>query len=424
MVSNRLNFTKAALDSLPLPPAGVRSTYHDTHTSGLQVRVTSTGKKTFCLYKRAKNGQPERITIGAFNDGVTVEQARTKALKLKSAMTDGSSPAAALREKRAEITFGEAFEMYITDHAEPAGLKTIGRMRGDFERYLGTMPDEPRKKHGRERVKSPGSVDWQNRKLSAITQRDIKDLRSSLAKKAGNAAANHALKLVRVVYNKACEWGEFKSQNPALNPGLLKIQSRDRFLQKDELPRLFEALGNTENVNIRDYILLSVLTGARRSNVLAMKWQEIDFGRREWRIPDTKNGEPVIVQLSKEAVNVLDGRRANGSGWVFPGSGKTGHMTSPKNGVNTILQTAGITGLTIHDLRRTLGSWQAIMGSSLAIIGKSLGHKSVAATQIYARLSADPVRESVERATSAMLAAGGSIMLAEHLPAIKQKDSK
>jgi integrase len=67
---------------------------------------------------------------------------------------------------------------------------------------------------------------------------------------------------------------------------------------------------------------------------------------------------------------------------------------------------AGIVGLRIHDLRRTLGSWQAITGASLAIIGKSLGHKSVDATLIYARLSADPVRESVERATAAMIAAG------------------
>lgn len=409
MKSNRINFTKDSLAALPIPLAGARTTYHDTHTSGLQVRVTSTGKKTFCLYKRAKNGAPERITLGSFDDGVTVEQVRTKALRLKSSMTDGSSPATSLREKREEITFGQAFEMYVTDHAEPEGLKTIDRMRGDFERYLGAMPDEPKKKHGAKRAKSPGSVNWQNKKLSGITQRDIKNLRSSLAKNSGNAAANHALKLVRVIFNKAAAWGEFKGINPALNPGILKIQSRDRFLQKDELPRLFTALAETENIAIRDYILLSILTGARRSNVLAMQWQEIDLSRREWRIPDTKNGEPVIVQLPLEAVEILNARQDNGSQWIFPGTGKTGHLQSPINGVNVILKRAGIEGLRIHDLRRTLGSWQAITGASLAIIGKSLGHKSVAATQIYARLSADPVRESVERATAAMLAAGGML---------------
>ena len=62
--------------------------------------------------------------------------------------------------------------------------------------------------------------------------------------------------------------------------------------------------------------------------------------------------------------------------------------------------------LRIHDLRRTMGSWQAINGESLTVIGKSLGHKNVATTAIYARLQLDPVRASMERATQAMFAAG------------------
>lgn len=62
----------------------------------------------------------------------------------------------------------------------------------------------------------------------------------------------------------------------------------------------------------------------------------------------------------------------------------------------------------LHDLRRTLGSWQAAGGASLLIIGKSLGHRSESATRIYARLATDPVRESVEKATVAMIAAAGS----------------
>ncbi len=66
-----------------------------------------------------------------------------------------------------------------------------------------------------------------------------------------------------------------------------------------------------------------------------------------------------------------------------------------------------VADLHIHDLRRSLGSWQAITGASLPIIGKSLGHKSPDATMIYARLSLDPVRQSVNTATAAMMEAGG-----------------
>jgi len=64
----------------------------------------------------------------------------------------------------------------------------------------------------------------------------------------------------------------------------------------------------------------------------------------------------------------------------------------------------------------SLGSWQAIGGASLAVIGKSLGHKSADATMIYARLSIDPVRQSVTSATSAMLTAAGVKNPAEVTP--------
>lgn len=405
-MDNRINFTVETLKALPSAPTGTRVTYYDLKEPGLQLRVGPTGKKQFCVFKRTKNGEPIRISLGAFPD-LTLEQARRKTIEIKKSIAEGKDPAATLRAKRQESTFGEAFGRYLENHAIPEGLKTIDRMRGDFQRYLGTVPDEPAKKHGKKRVKSKGAVNWENRKLSSIRTSDVINLRTTLAKGAGNAPANHALKLVRVIFNKLIEWKEFDGENPAASVELLSVNDRDRFLQRDELPRLFQALSETDNLQIRDYILLSILTGARKSNMLAMRWDEVDLQQAQWRIPDTKNGDPVIVQLPVEAVEILKAREGNKSDWVFPGPGKSGHMQSPKRGVSAILRKAGIEDLRIHDLRRTLGSWQAITGASLAIIGKSLGHKSIAATQIYARLSADPVRDSVSRATAAMFEAGG-----------------
>ena len=60
----------------------------------------------------------------------------------------------------------------------------------------------------------------------------------------------------------------------------------------------------------------------------------------------------------------------------------------------------------MHDLRRTMGSWQAAGGASLQVIGKSLGHRNTSTTEIYARLMLDPVRASMEKAGLAMVAAG------------------
>jgi integrase len=83
-------------------------------------------------------------------------------------------------------------------------------------------------------------------------------------------------------------------------------------------------------------------------------------------------------------------------------------MTPPAKGRwQALLKRAGMADFRIHDLRRSLGSWQAISGASLAVIGKSLGHKDIASTMIYARLHMDPVRASVNTATTAMLQAAG-----------------
>ncbi len=93
--------------------------------------------------------------------------------------------------------------------------------------------------------------------------------------------------------------------------------------------------------------------------------------------------------------------------FVFPGNGSSGHLIEPTKGWKRILERAGVDDLRIHDLRRTLGSWQAKTGASLVTIGKSLNHKNQNTTAIYARLDLDPVRESVNAATSAIMVAGG-----------------
>lgn len=189
-----------------------------------------------------------------------------------------------------------------------------------------------------------------------------------------------------------------------------KLQARERFIQGDELPRFFEAVGGELNESMRDYFLLSLLTGARQANVLSMKWRDINFDRAEWRIEETKNGTPQTVTLSPEAMEILQNRKpVDPVAFVFPSEklSATGHIQNPKKAWARVLTRAGLTNLRIHDLRRTLGSWQAKTGASLAIIGKSLNHKNTNTTAIYARLDLDPVRDSVNTATSAMMAAAG-----------------
>ena len=239
------------------------------------------------------------------------------------------------------------------------------------------------------------------------------------------ATVNNVRALVSSVFSRAIEWG-YVTANPVLGIKTRAKVKCDRFLQSDELPRFFQSLAVEPNPTLRDYILLALLTGARRSNLLAMRWPDIRLDEAIWRIPMTKNGTPQNVTLSPEAVAILTERREasdNGAIFVFPGTGASGHIEEPKKAVIRVMARAGIpygrkveNGVTLHDLRRTLGSWQAKTGASLAIIGTSLHHLSTQATAIYARLDIDPVRAAVNTATAAMMEAAGLKKAEEMVP--------
>ena len=132
-----------------------------------------------------------------------------------------------------------------------------------------------------------------------------------------------------------------------------------------------------------------------------MKFANTNFDNQIWIARESKNGEDLTIYLPKPAIDIIK-KRLNQSAnkiWVFESkTSKSGHYQEPKRAWKTLLKKANIEDLRIHDLRRTLGSYQAINGTSLQIIGKSLGQKSIKATQIYSRLTIDPVKKSVDRA--------------------------
>jgi integrase len=240
---------------------------------------------------------------------------------------------------------------------------------------------------------------WGERRLSSITRQEVQGIHAHIGQEYGKYEANRVLSYICAIYNKMIDWG-WEGNNPAAKIQKFKEHKRDRFILHDELPKFMEALEMEPNRAMRDFFLMCLYTGARKSSVLGMRWEDIDFSINEWRIPDTKNGEPVRIPLIKEALEILDDRSwLKGSmSWVFPGHGKSGHLENIRGAWKRILDQAELKNLRIHDLRRTLASYQAIAGTSLLIIGKSLGHKSPQSTAIYARLSNDPVRASMESA--------------------------
>jgi integrase len=242
---------------------------------------------------------------------------------------------------------------------------------------------------------------WSERTLSSITKYETRELHARIGQENGKVEANRVLAYIRAIYNKMISW-DWEGTNPTTGIGKFKETKRDRFILEDEMPKLMKSLEAEPNRDMADFFLLCLYTGARKSNVLSMRWEDIDFSIKEWRIPDTKNGDPQRIPLVDETLEILSNRThlKAATTWVFPSSdgSKSGHIQEPKTAWKRILERAGLENLRIHDLRRTCGSYQAIAGASLTVIGKSLGHKSPQSTAIYARLSNDPVRASLEAA--------------------------
>jgi integrase len=390
MATVRLNFTRSVLDKITPPSipkeksgkGGVYDTYHDTREKGLILIVSNGGAKTYYLYGKI-NGKPERVKLGSY-DGLSIEQARKKAAQCRGEVAQGSNPQTARRAFRQEATFKELFNEYMERYSK------LSKKSWKFD----------------EREVNKFLSHWFNNKISSITRQDIQKLHEKLYDENGLYQANRVLERIRAMYNKAIEWG-WQGTNPSNGIKKYKEKSRDRFLMGSELPRFFEALEKEENHTARDFFKIALLTGARKTNVLQMRWKDIDFHHAVWNIPETKNGEPHKVALTLQAVALLEARRKTCKGeWVFEGDGKEGHFTDPKKAWARLLERAEIADLHIHDLRRTLGSWQAATGANGFIIGKTLGHKSPLSTQVYARLDLDPVRLSVERATDAIFSYG------------------
>ena len=387
VTANHQKLTKTLLAGLVAPAAGKRQVIYDTETPKLAMRMTHTGVRAFYVVKRL-GGAMVWIKLGAFPD-MTCEQARNEAGKVLGEFAKGENPAAVKRAVKAELTFGEAFDDFLDRKRKRDGSAISDKTKRDYKDLLRLYLDGIKGK-----------------RLSAIERNEIKAIHARTTKKSA-AQADRVVAVVSAVFTFMLAHERFSGQNPATRIQKNPAPSRDRFLQADELTPFFKALSESTNGVMRDFFLVALLTGARRANVSAMRWADIDLAAGVWRIAKTKNGTPQTVTLSPEAVTVLQSRKVGGGEFVFPGEGKTKHIVEPKKAWATILKAAGIKNLRIHDLRRTLGSWQARTGASLPIIGKSLNHKTHQATAIYARLDLDPVRQSVNTATAAMMEAAG-----------------
>ncbi len=382
MPENTIHLTSKTVAATPVPDTG-RVIYKDDKTPGLKLVVTSTGCKSFMLVKRIK-GSLRWVTLGRA-ESMSVSAARLAATSKAAEIASGD---AVKRQKT--MTFAEVFAEYIEKHAKPR--KRTWKQDVNAQRlYLRSL--------GR-------------RRMDTIKRGDVASLHTSLTRDRGSCTANRVLALLSKVFNFAIGDMDMEIANPCAYVKKNKHGHRRRVLSASEIKRFFDALYSDATPEIwRDFFTVALFTGARRGNVQRMRWADIDDEQAVWTIPaaDAKSGEAIEVHLAQPVMDVL-ARRSQCAGkcpYVFESPRKPGQpISEPKATWRNILHRANIDDFRIHDLRRTMGSFQAAGGTSLHIIGKSLGHHNESTTKIYAQLSREPVRAAVNAAADAMLAAG------------------
>ena len=379
--SVKINFTKKELEGIEPPQgSGKQVRYYDTKTRGLLLLVTSGGAKTFYVRRKVK-GRSELYALGRFPE-LSVEQARAKAGGFHSALTEGKSPTQARRAERAEFTLGELFNEYLERHLKKS-RKGWKEQELNFERNFGP---------------------WRSHKLSTISKSDIEKLHGSIGSKRGQYAANRAIDLLRAMYNKGISWQMYSGPNQASGISEFTERPRDRVLQAEEVSRFIAAVESEQDENLKDFVRLCLFTGQRKTNILSMRWDNIDLKGRVWNIPGEKmkNNQSHTLALSSEEVKLLKKRAASpdkDEDWVFPGIGKTGHYVEPKRAWKRLIERAKIENLHIHDLRRSLASFMANSGADVSMIKSALNHKDIKTTlSAYVRTTRNAELEAREKA--------------------------
>lgn len=365
--------------------------FRDDECTGFALRVLYTGAKTFVWEGRIK-GRNRRITIGQYPD-ISVAAARAKAEEIRGAVAKGEDPADERRAERLELTFGDLAARYIEMHAKPY-RKGWARMERRLKVHFAS---------------------WNSRRLSDITPEAVVGAHIRIAEARGKVEANRAVELLRAAFNFGKKTLKWKGENPAENIEKFPEQPRERRLSAGEMVRVNAALADEENVYWRAYFPLVLMLGTRRGEMLSLRWENVNLAEREVRFPTTKEDRTLLLPLPPVAVRILHALpRRDGCPWVFPGDGKTGHLVEPKAAWQRIRTAAGVPDVTIHDLRRTLGSWLKTAGYDLATIGRVLNHADSSSTAIYARLDVEGIRP--------MLAANARLMLGA--PRQKRKPAK
>lgn len=367
---------------------------YDDSAKALAVSVSPRGLKTFYAVTWA-GGKTRRTRLGQFPE-VTLDAARREAKGLEGDAARRQTVDIALETitKNDARTVGDLFAFWMETHAK-LKKRTWERDQKEYDRLirpaLHCLP------------------------IVNVTSADVVKLVANIEgdPERGRGPAAKARALLSAMFTTAV-FHRWVTANPVYKTHRPQFDPRQRYIKADEIGKFLAGIDSLESETARDYFRLLLYTGARRSNVAAMAWDEIDMRQETWTIPagKSKGKKPMTVPLSGPAMEIVRRRaeKRGASPFVLPGRGRDGHYSDPKDAWNRIKAAAGIKDIRIHDIRRSMGNWQQDAGDSLRTIQQTLGHANIATTaRFYTTPETAAIRASMDRVAEKMLAAGKAV---------------
>jgi integrase len=407
----------------------------DSEVKGFGLKITPTGRKVYVLQYRmgGRGSRVRRYTIGETGT-FTPDKARNEAEKLRGDIRKGSDPGVAkqraIADQRSAITVRQLCDQYL-ENPPPKKPSTLAIDRGRITRHIVPLLGS--------KVVRDITMGDVRRFLAAVaagkTRDDVKTGKHGRAiVEGGKGTATRTVGLLGGIFSYAVSEG-YRLDNPVRGVKRYPDKKVERFLSVAELKRLGDALSasekawaahiaaitdweaggkhgpapkaarEAENPTALSAIRLLVLTGCRKSEILTLKWEHVDFGRSCLRLPDSKTGAKVVPLGAPALALLSELSRTEGNPHVLPGTIAGNHFVGLSRIWERVRNRAQLASVRLHDLRHSFASAGAAAGDSLLVIGKLLGHHDAKTTSRYAHLADDPLKAAADRISSAIAAA-------------------
>ena len=306
-MAHQFFFNTYILDNLPSPQTGF-DVVQDLSEPRLRMYITQRGVKSFFVRKRI-HGRDKRIIIGKYPE-TDIEEARAKVAEvLDNAMKK-------IPTRRKEISFRDFMDLYL-EHKVRRSEDSLNKLKRAINLHF---------------------KDLFKKSIQCITEQDIQTTLDNIT---GRAMAARMQELLHSVFNYAMDTG-YRKNNPMENMEQIKVNRRERRLNKFGLNKLLKVIEKEKDINLRGAFLMLIYGFTPKTKVFKMRWEDLDFNHDLW-------GD---MPLSNRAILLLQDLPQDGE-WVFMGRGRF-HLTDPRVAWKKIVTKAGVPHVTMDDVHKFL----------------------------------------------------------------------